>query len=386
MLPLIRLHRLIFVLLLACAELAGLTLAAQSGPPKNYVLQWSENFPNGVLDVTKWNYRTDIKGTSAQLPANVSIDSSGHLNIALRQQSFAGKEFTGGGIVSKAAFRYGYFEVKAKTTTNPGWHSAFWLFAGDGATTYAPQGLTEIDDFEIDSQSPDVISMGRLEWLNGKAISGKRCNPHYKPGWSTAAGYHVYGLEWTEEAINYYLDGSMICSQPYPYTEYTHDPLNIWLTAIGLSPNTAITDPASMVSFSNAAFYIRDYYIQNGDPGYVEYGPGWQDSSTPGYSKSKARVSCQAQSFATYTPTILEQGNYDVQVFQVQGANVGPAAQVTVRSREQTVTKTLAPSTDGNRWFDLGVAPFGQGSGGSLTIMNSGKGCTTASMVKFVRR
>ena len=122
------------------------------------------------------------------------------MNIALRQQRFGGQDFTGGGIVSKAAFRYGYFQVKAKTTTNPGWHSSFWMFAGNGATTYAPGAFTEIDDFEIDSGAPDVISMGMLDWSQGKAVASKRCNANYKPGWSTAAGYHTYGLEWTEQA------------------------------------------------------------------------------------------------------------------------------------------------------------------------------------------
>jgi beta-glucanase (GH16 family) len=154
-------------LLLFGPSFAGFQLEAQSTPSAKYVLQWSDNFAGGVLDVTKWNYRTDIKAKSAQLPANVSVDTGGHMNVALRQQHFAGQEFTGGGIVSKASFRYGYFQVKAKTTTNPGWHSAFWMFAGSGATTYASGAFTEIDDFEIDSGAPDVISMGMLDWLHG---------------------------------------------------------------------------------------------------------------------------------------------------------------------------------------------------------------------------
>jgi beta-glucanase (GH16 family) len=165
-------------LLLFGPSFAGFQLEAQSTPSAKYVLQWSDNFAGGVLDVTKWNYRT-----------------GGHMNVALRQQHFAGQEFTGGGIVSKASFRYGYFQVKAKTTTNPGWHSAFWMFAGSGATTYASGAFTEIDDFEIDSGAPDVISMGMLDWLHGKVVASKRCNANYKPGWSTAGGYHIYGLE-----------------------------------------------------------------------------------------------------------------------------------------------------------------------------------------------
>ncbi len=365
--------------------LADLPSEAQSAPAADYVLQWSDNFSGGSLDVTKWNYRTDIKGKSAQLPANISVDTSGHMNIALRQQHFAGQNFTGGGIISKAAFRYGFFQVKARTTTNPGWHSSFWMFAGDGATTYAPGAFTEIDDFEIDSSASNVISMGMLDWSQGKVIASKRCNAHYKPGWSTADGYHTYGLEWTEEAITYYLDGSRICTQPYPSSQYTHDPLNIWLTAIGFSPDIAVKDPNSSVGFAQVAFYIRDYYIGNGEPGYVEYGSGWQKSSSPGYSNIPGRVACQAGASASYAPTILQRGTYDVEVYKSQNADADPAAQLTIQHAGGSTTKTIDFTAGSAGWVDLGSYPFLVGAGGTLTNTNSGAGCTRTSMVKFVR-
>lgn len=365
--------------------LADLPSEAQSAPAADYVLQWSDNFSGGSLDVTKWNYRTDIKGKSAQLPANISVDTSGHMNIALRQQHFAGQNFTGGGIISKAAFRYGFFQVKARTTTNPGWHSSFWMFAGDGATTYAPGAFTEIDDFEIDSSASNVISMGMLDWSQGKVIASKRCNAHYKPGWSTADGYHTYGLEWTEEAITYYLDGSRICTQPYPSSQYTHDPLNIWLTAIGFSPDIAVKDPNSSVGFAQVSFYIRDYYIGNGEPGYVEYGSGWQKSSSPGYSNIPGRVACQAGASASYAPTILQRGTYDVEVYKSQNADADPAAQLTIQHAGGSTTKTIDFTAGSAGWVDLGSYPFLVGAGGTLTNTNSGAGCTRTSMVKFVR-
>jgi Glycosyl hydrolases family 16 len=381
-----RTFRFLVPLLLFAPSLVGFQMEAQSALPVNYVLQWSDNFAGGALDVTKWNYRTDIKAKSAQLPANVSLDSSGHMNIALRQQHFAGQNFTGGGIISKAAFRYGYFQVKAKTTTNPGWHSSFWMFAGNGVTTYAPGALTEIDDFEIDSSAPDVISMGMLDWSHGKAIASKRCNANYKAGWSTAAGYHTYGLEWTEEEITYYLDGSRICTQPYPPTQYTHDPLNIWLTAIGYSANVAVKDPASPMSFAQVVFYIRDYYIGNGEPGYVEYGSGWQESSSPGYSNIPSRVSCQRGASASYTPTILQSGTYDVEVYESQNADADPAAQLTIQHAGGSTAKTINFANGSTGWVDLGSYPFAVGAGGTLANTNSGAGCTRTSMVKFVRR
>lgn len=363
----------------------AISAGAQSGAPPQYVLEWSDSFSSPVLDVTRWNYRTDIKAKSAQLPANVSVEG-GQLRIALRRQNFGGQEYTGGGVVSRAAFRYGYFQVEAKTTTNPGWHSSFWMLAGTGATTFAPSARTEIDDFEINSSASEVISMGRLEWLGGKAVGSTRCNANYKPGWNSAEAYHTYGLEWTEQEIRYYLDGALICTQPYPPTQYTHDALNIWLTAIGYSPNVAVTDPDSGVSFRNVSYFIRDYYLVDGDSGYVEYGPGWGDSLLPGYSRIPSRVSCQAGASAMYTPTILQGGKYDVQVYVVPSADDDPAAQFTIAFSGGNTTRTIHANAGVEGWVDLGSYPFATGADGSVTNANSGTGCTRTSMVKFVRQ
>jgi beta-glucanase (GH16 family) len=380
--PLPRAFRLLLPLVLAIAAMHS---RAQSIVPPNYALQWSDHFSGDALDVTKWNYRTDIKAQSAQLPANISV-SDGQMHIALRQQNFEGEHFTGGGIVSKSAFRYGYFQVEAKTTRNPGWHSSFWMLAGSGATTFAPGALTEIDDFEINSDAPKVISMGMLEWLGGKAIGSLRCNASYKPGWSTAEGYHTYGLEWTEQDIQYYLDGSRICRQSYPPTQYTHDAVNVWLTAIGYSPDVAVDDPSSGVSFRNVAYYIRDYYLADGDSGYVEYGQGWKGSPLAGYSKIPSRVSCREGAFATYTPTILKAATYDVQIYRVPASDGDPTARLTVNFAGGRKSKTLSFAAGEEGWVDLGSYPFSVGSAGSVTSATSGHGCVRASMVKFVRQ
>jgi beta-glucanase (GH16 family) len=258
----------------ACMWIAGKVNGQESRAPDKYELQWSDDFHGSVLDASKWNYRTDVKAFTAQTPANISLDGAGHMNISLRQEEYAGRHFTGGGIVSKVDFRYGYYEVEAKTTQYPGWHTAFWMLAGDGRTIppkfpAVSDTSTEIDDFEI--EDPSIVSMGTLEWLHGQNNGNTRCDRHYVPGFSTAAAYHVYGLEWTEEEVKYYLDGKVICTQQYPPTQTPHDRLNIWLTAIGYKSGVTIRDqsaPAdiglavgkqpSPASFGRVAYYIRD--------------------------------------------------------------------------------------------------------------------------------
>src|SRR6185437_9084934 len=137
--------------------LVSLGAQAQTAPP-NYTLAFSDSLGSSVLDQSKWNYRTDAKALSAQLPANV-VESGGYADIDLAQQSFAGFSWTGGGLVSKDSVRYGYYQVKAKITANPGWHTSFWVFAGNATPTYTPAAKTDIDGFEINTDNPSCISM-----------------------------------------------------------------------------------------------------------------------------------------------------------------------------------------------------------------------------------
>lgn len=385
------------VLLASAVALGGLfasvALHAQTVPP-NYELQWSDTFDGTALDASKWNYRTDTKVdngiTGAQLPSNISVDGNNHLNISLNQQHLGAATFTGGGIVSKAAFRYGYYEVQAKTTANYGWHSAFWLFAGTGTTTYVTTSSTEIDDFEINSDpnaATTNISMGVIEWANGGTVpGGSRCNTSKQPNFNTDSGYHTYGVEWTEQTVTYYLDGQNICSQSYPPTQHTHDLVNIWLTAIPYLSGVSVANNPSPTSFAGVAYYVRDYYIGNNETGYAEYGNGWNNSALPGYSGLPSRYSCSAGAVAMWTPTILAPGNYDVQVYQISDSGSDHAAQLSVTYNGGTATRTVDFTSGPSGWVDLGTYPFAAGSQGFLTNTNSGSGCTRASMVKFVRR
>ncbi len=159
-------NRAVLISAAAFLFLVSLSSHAQTAPP-NYTLAFSDNLSSSALDPSKWNYRTDAKALSAQLPANVG-ENGGYVDIDLAQQ--AGFSWSGGGIVSKDSFRYGYHQVKAKITANPGWHTSFWVFAGNGTTTYTPTAKTEIDGFEINTDNPSSISMGYIEWNNGSSV------------------------------------------------------------------------------------------------------------------------------------------------------------------------------------------------------------------------
>ena len=357
------------------------SLAAQA-PGKGYVLSFSENFAGDHVDTNVWNFRTDAKALSTQLPRNVSVHD-GKLLITPRKEHVAGMEFTGGGVVSKAAFRYGYFQVDAKVTSDHGWHTSFWMMAGDGKTTFPMEARTELDDFEI--ESPTKVSMGYLVWHNKQQMSSKRCNNAYAPGFSTADAMHTYGLEWTEETLTYFLDGKEICSQPYSPTSGMHDRLNIWLTTLGARKpiDASGTSPAE---YQNVRYYVRDYYISATDPAYAEYGKDWHDGPEPGFSNSASRVSCSADAMAVYTPSVLEAGTFNVQLWHVKNSpstrNGGVEAAIdTANGTEKKVIPAQAPTG----WFDLGTFAFNKGATGAVRL-SSATGCIQANTVKFLRK
>jgi beta-glucanase (GH16 family) len=75
---------------------------------QGYKLAFSDEFNGTKLDEEKWVYRVDSKGLSTELPANATV-SDGLLHLAVKKESAKGKAYTGGGIISKAEFQYGYY-------------------------------------------------------------------------------------------------------------------------------------------------------------------------------------------------------------------------------------------------------------------------------------
>src|SRR3954453_3174150 len=106
-----RLLVLLPMLLTPFATLAGQTLTG-TYPPLGYRLKWSDSFDGASLDASKWMFRTDVKADSSQRAENVAVEN-GSLVIRLKKEDDRGKNYTGGGVISREKFRYGYYEARA---------------------------------------------------------------------------------------------------------------------------------------------------------------------------------------------------------------------------------------------------------------------------------
>jgi len=215
-------------LLLAGASLSATAIA---DPPKaplaGYELAWAEEFDGEVLDTGKWAYRTDSKHLSTQKPENVSV-RDGVLHLHLKKEASGGKNYTGAGIISLQAFKYGYFEARMKMPAKAGWHTSFWLQKHDGSGTTdsqdALQGLDVGQNDSIDSLTYTVT----LNKYNPEPPANFGYQRLAAPDLS--ADFHVFGCEFTPEAARFYLDGKLM--HTVSASAIQHGEQNLWVTSI----------------------------------------------------------------------------------------------------------------------------------------------------------
>jgi beta-glucanase (GH16 family) len=378
------------IALVASVVLLPSAPAAADPPTSGYTLVFSDEFDGTAVDVAKWNYRTDVKAYSAQRPQNVSV-GGGLMSIALKQESFGGKDFTGGGLISRQKLRYGYYETRAKINDGAGWHSSFWLQAGDGSTTFPPDQRTEVDIFEIDSINPQTVHHGVLTWQGNGVRASKSYGSTYNSGLDLRQ-WHTYGLDWSETSAKFYIDGVLKWTAPYLPTDWTHDYTSIWLTSIayGTVPDTSAL-PAAM-QFDYVRYWQRDYYVDNDGPaayGYSESGP-WSTSTLTGWTVASPTryATCNAAgagATATWRPNLRAAGTYQVWAYRVRAANSDPAQRYDTVHDGVTSTTVVDGTAGSSGWVRLGTFPFAAGTGGSVRTTASGTGCARADAVKFIR-
>ncbi|MFM0221260.1 family 16 glycosylhydrolase [Paraburkholderia dipogonis] len=367
--------------------------------------------PDGTgVDTTKWNYRTDqykSQLNSVQTPANVSV-ANGNMIVSLLKQdtpnvvgpngTIITQHYTGGGLISKQRFRYGYYETSIKINSTPGWHSSFWLQEGDGSNTFTTDRRTEIDVFEINSASLTKIQHNLFKWyppFTGSGAGELTTNPYVYSGFATgqnfSTAYHTYGVDWEENSITFYIDGVAVTKSPapiaYPPSADTHDPVSIWLTDVA-SGSTLPTASADQIYFDYVRYWQKDYYVDYNDAGsgYAEPVGTWYTSSLAGWTKDyKTRyATCNVGgNVATWTPKIQNAGNYDVYYYNIVNANSDSNMALAVAGQTTMVNGT----TGTTGWVKVTAAPIAvpAGTGTTVSMTSSGSGCARAENVKFVR-
>ncbi|MCF6176511.1 MAG: family 16 glycosylhydrolase [Victivallaceae bacterium] len=185
------------------------------------------------FDTLFWDYRTITKYNSTSRSDNVSCSGG---KLLLKVEKVDGVYYCGG-IISKTATKYGYYEISAKLPDARGWHPSFFLYGS----------YQEIDAFEFDTGQTDgfrTLKTG-LHDNDPTLVS--------KVGKSTILTYNpqdlfkVYAMEFNPYVVRYFADGKVIDIRTFPEAE-GHGDNKIYLTVIK-SNDTTVVDSDLVANF-----------------------------------------------------------------------------------------------------------------------------------------
>ncbi len=156
-------------------------------------------------------------------PENVTVQN-GNLIITARKESFQGSAYTSARLLTKGKFEqaYGRFEARMQLPWGQGIWPAFWMLGADIDTNPWP-GAGEIDIMEFRGQNPTIM----LGTVHGPGYSGgQSISKSYElKNDRFDTGFHVFGIEWGPEYINFYVD-DVLYNQITPADVPVSDPLD----------------------------------------------------------------------------------------------------------------------------------------------------------------
>lgn len=205
---------------------------------KKWKLVWHDEFDGTELDRSKWDFRlhllqqrhstfTDegavLDGKGNLLLTLIEKDGqfySPHLQTGSNYMDRPGKVFYEAGNSTKKEkmfwpvaklqepkfmHKYGYYEIRCKLQTQPGWWSAFWLQSPIiGASLNPEECGVEVDIME--NFEPNGIVSHNNHW-GGYGDDHQHIGSGERKLTETPDGFHVFGLEWNENEYVYYIDG-----------------------------------------------------------------------------------------------------------------------------------------------------------------------------------
>jgi len=249
------------LLLMAAQSTFTVTNAAYDGAmarPANARLLWHDEFTGSRLDLAKWRYDTarnkqgwfngELQYYAADRSENIRVED-GRLVIAARRETlksepdWGGQDYTSGRLVSKQAWTYGFYEIRAKLPCARGTWPAIWMLPEQMGKW--PEG-GEIDIMEQVGAEPNLIYATLHTALFNHVKKTQRSAQRLVP--TSCSAFHVYQLDWRPKSITLGVDGRGILrvldDQPggkgaWPFDTQFHLILNLamggnWAAAKGM--------------------------------------------------------------------------------------------------------------------------------------------------------
>lgn len=225
----------------------------------------TEGAPNSAL----WNYEIGTGNNGwgnnelqyyTDRTENIKVEN-GYLLISANKEDYNGSSYTSARITTQGLFEqtHGRFEARIRVPYGKGLWPAFWLLGSDCETNIWPQ-CGEIDIMEYLGDNPNTVfgSVHGPGYSAGEAITKDYTleNDRFD------TGFHVFGIEWTKDYINYYVDDVLyqqITPEDVPGEWVFNNPFYIILNvAVGGNfpgaPNSETVFPQTML-----VDYVRVY-------------------------------------------------------------------------------------------------------------------------------
>jgi len=216
-------HSILFFLVAGAAVLTarslGSPLAESGGPPPGYKLVWSDEFEReGLPDPAKWSYDTQANATGwynheQQYYAAGRLENSrikaGKLLLTAHKESltkatdYGHQKYSSARLITrgKAAWTYGFLEIRAKLPGGVGTWPAIWMLGT--ADRWPDSG--EIDIMEQVGKTPTKIS-GTIHNRSTAGTFGSGSEIEVPDACTT---FHNYQLTWTSESLSIGIDGKI---------------------------------------------------------------------------------------------------------------------------------------------------------------------------------
>lgn len=237
---------LIFVVIafVQCAPQKNTTESIAEIP---YRLVWSDEFDeDGLPNSEKWSYdvgdgcpnlcgwgNNEKQYFTENRAENARIEN-GHLIIEARKEDFKKSEYTSARLVSKGKgdFKYGKIEARAKLPSGIGTWPAFWMMPSKSKYGGWPKS-GEIDIMEHVGYDASLVH-GTVHTENYNHMIGTDKGGELKKN-DYEKEFHIYGIEWTAEQIDFFIDGKKYfsfqneykTSAEWPFDQPFHIILNL---------------------------------------------------------------------------------------------------------------------------------------------------------------
>ncbi len=151
------------------------------------------------------NYRLEDGILNLEVRWEPDFPFSEEIRVPVFGEAMPYENITTACFIGRREFKYGYVEIRSKSADTQV-TSAFWS-TGKGI---------EMDFFESfgDGVDPDKQHLDSELWWSIRDWKELRGKPTYTErkdlGFRMAEDFHVYGFEWNEKGVKYYVDGKLI--------------------------------------------------------------------------------------------------------------------------------------------------------------------------------